>query len=150
MTRTILVTVAALTAVVLGLGGCGGTTSTMGSAMSLYDQVGGKEAVSKMASSLVNSSMKDPRLSGLLGNVNPTAASSKVSDQMCAALGGGCAAPYTEQQVAAAADKLTPVQKTAVSENFNSSLSSLTSNPALRDAVTKSPGSRMGGILAGL
>ena len=150
MTRTILVTVGFLSALVLGLNGCGGTTSTMSSAMSLYDQLGGKESVSKMASSLVNSSMKDPRLSGLLGGVNPSTASAKVSDQMCATLGGGCTAPYTDSQVAAAADRLTPVQKTAVSENFASSLNSLTSNPALRDAVTKSLGSKMGGILGGL
>jgi hypothetical protein len=94
--------------------------------------------------------MKDPRLAGLLGKVNPTAATPKVADQMCAALGGGCKAPFTDQQVAAGADRLTPEQKTAVSENFGSSLSSVTNNAVLREAVTKSLGSKMGGVLGAL
>jgi len=106
--------------------------------------------MSKLAGNMMTSSMKDPRLAGLLGKVNPTAASPKVADQMCAALGGGCKAPFTDQQVAAAADRLTPEQKTAVSENFGSSLNSITSDPTLRSAVTKTLGSKMGGVLGAL
>jgi hypothetical protein len=130
----------------VGLNGCSGMGS-MGSTASLYQQLGGTDAVSKLAGNMVTSSLKDPRLSGLLGTVNPTAATPKVADQMCAALGGGCKAPFTDQQVAAAADRLTPEQKTAVSENFGSSLGSVTNNPVLKEAVTKSLGSKMGGVL---
>ena len=146
MKRTVLVTVAGLSAMVLAFSGCGSGMS-MGTATSLYEQLGGKEVVSKLANNLVSSSMKDPRLSGLLGNVNPTTASTKMSDQLCSALGGGCQAPYSDQQVASAANRLSPEQKSAVSDNFTSSLNSVTSNPAVREAVTKALGSKMGGIL---
>jgi hypothetical protein len=90
---------------------------------------------------------EDPRLSGLLGNVNSSAATAKVADQLCAALGGGCRPAFSEQQVAAAADRLSPAQKTAVSDNFMTSLNSLTSNPALRDSVSRALGARMSGIV---
>jgi hypothetical protein len=146
MNRRIFSRIARVAVLAVGLAGCGGMNS-VGSASSLYQQLGGMDAVSKLAGNMVNSSMKDPRLSGLLGKVNPSAATPKVADQMCAALGGGCKAPFADQQVAAAADRLTPDQKAAVSQNFGSSLNSVTSNPALREAVTKSLGSKMGGIL---
>ena len=149
MNRRTLGRLAGVAVLAVGLSGCAGMGS-MGSAASLYQQIGGTDAVSKLAGNMLTSSMKDPRLAGLLGKVNPTAATPKVADQMCAALGGGCKAPFTDQQVAAAADRLTPEQKTAVSENFGSSLNSVTSNPALRDAVTKSLGSKMGGVLGAL
>jgi hypothetical protein len=108
------------------------------------------DSISKLAGNMVTSSMKDPRLAGLLGKVNPTAATPKVADKICSALGGGCKAPFTDQQVAAGADRLTPEQKTAVSENFGSSLNSVTNNAVLREAVTKSLGSKMGGVLGAL
>jgi truncated hemoglobin YjbI len=120
---------------------------SMGSAASLYQQLGGMGTVNKLAGNMLTSSMKDPRLAGLLGNVNPTVATPKVADQMCAALGGGCKPALTDQQMATAANRLTPEQKTAVSENFSSSLNSVTTNTVLREAVTKSLGSKMGGIL---
>lgn len=135
--------------VAAALSGCGGMES-MGSAASLYQQLGGMETVNKLAGNMLTSSMKDPRLAGLLGNVSPSAATPKVANQMCATLGGGCQAPFTDQQVAAGADRLTPEQKTAVSENFGSSLNSVTSNALVREAVSKSIGSKMGGILGAL
>jgi truncated hemoglobin YjbI len=122
----------------------------MGSSAELFQQLGGMDSVSKLAGSMLNSSMQDPRLSGLLGGVDKSAASSKVADQMCSALGGGCAAPYTNDQLSAAANKLSPAQKSAVSDNFTTALNSVTSNPAVREAVTKSLGSKMGGIVGAL
>ena len=101
--------------------------------------------MSKPDGDLVTSSMKDPRLAGLSGHVDVSATTPKVADQMCAALGGGCKAPYTDKQVAAAADRLTPEQKSAVPENFSSALNSVTTKPALRDAVTRSLGSKTAG-----
>lgn len=138
--------VAGVVLIAIGLNGCSGMGS-MGSAASLYEQIGGMDTVSKLAGNVVTSSMKDPRLAGLLGKVNPSLASPKVADQICAALGGGCTPAFTEQQMSAAASRLTPEQKAAVSENFSSSLNSVTSNSALRESVTKSLGSKMGGIL---
>lgn len=149
MNRRTFTSLAGVAVLAVGLNGCSGMGS-MGSTASLYQQLGGMDSMSKLAGNMVSSSMKDPRLAGLLGKVNPTAATPKVADQMCAALGGGCKAPLTDQQVAAGADRLTPEQKTAVSENFGSSLNSVTNNAVLREAVTKSLGSKMGGVLGAL
>jgi hemoglobin len=147
--------VAGVAALAIGLGGCSGmgstgSSSTMAAANSLYQQLGGMDTMTKLGSDFVASSMKDPRLSSLLGKVNPTVASPKVADQLCAALGGGCKAPYTDEQIATAANRLTPEQKTAVSDNFGSTLNAITSNPALRDAVTKSLSSKLSGIVGGI
>jgi hypothetical protein len=127
------------------------TTGSMSSAVSAFDQLGGMSSVNKLASGLVSSSLKDPRLSGLTAgkNIDATASTAKVSDQLCAILGGGCKAPLSNDQLSAAANKLSPDQTKALSDNFGSTLNSLTSNPAVRDTVTKAIGSRLGG-LAGL
>src|ERR1700752_2171135 len=84
--------------------GCS-SMGSMGSAMSLFDQLGGMSAVTKLASGMVSSSLSDPRLSGLLAgkSVDTTAATSKVSNQLCAMLGGGCQAPMTDDQLSSAA-----------------------------------------------
>jgi hypothetical protein len=121
---------------------------SMGSAVSAFDQLGGMSSVNKLAGGLVNSSLKDPRLSGLTAGrtVDAAASTTKVSDQLCAMLGGGCKAPLTDDQLATAASKLSPDQKAALSDNFTSTLNSLASNPAVRDAVTKSLGSKLGGL----
>jgi hypothetical protein len=123
----------------------------MSSAVSAFDQLGGMNSVNKLASGLINSSLKDPRLSGLTAgrNIDATASSAKVSDQLCAILGGGCKAPLSNDQLSAAANKLSPDQTKALSDNFASTLNGLSSNPAVRDTVTKAVGSKLGG-LAGL
>jgi hypothetical protein len=121
---------------------------SMGSAVSAFDQLGGMSSVNKLASGFVNSSLKDPRLSSLTAGktVDATAASAKASDQLCAILGGGCKAPLTDEQLSSAASKLSPAQKSALSDNFNSTLNSLASNPAVRETVTKAIGSKLGGL----
>jgi hypothetical protein len=123
----------------------------MNSAASAFDQLGGMSSVNKLASGMVNSSLKDPRLSGLTAgrSIDAAASSAKVSDQLCAILGGGCKAPLSNDQLSAAANKLSPDQAKALSDNFTSTLNSLSSNPAVRDTVTKAIGSKLGG-LAGL
>lgn len=142
----------AVTAVVLasGLAACSSAPS-MSSAASAFDQLGGMSSVNKLASGMVNSSLKDPRLSGLTAgrSIDAAASSAKVSDQLCAILGGGCKAPLSNDQLSAAANKLSPDQAKALSDNFTSTLNSLSSNPAVRDTVTKAIGSKLGG-LAGL
>jgi len=118
------------------------------SAMNLYQQIGGAETVSKLAGSLLGSAKKDSRLSGLLGKLDPAAATPKLNDQLCATLGGGCAAPFTDAQISSAAQKLTSPQKTAITETLKSSLKSVSSNPLVRDAITKALGPKLGGVLA--
>ena len=121
---------------------------SIGSAASAFDQLGGMSTVNKLASGFVNSSIKDPRLSALTAgrSVDAAASTAKVSDQLCSILGGGCKAPFTDAQLSSAAGKLSPEQSKALSDNFSSTLNSLASNPAVRDAVTKSIGSKLGGL----
>lgn len=118
------------------------------SAMNLYQQLGGAETVGKLASSLLGSAKKDSRLASLLGKADSAVATPKLSDQLCATLGGGCAAPFTDAQIASATQKLTSPQKTAIAETLKSSLKTVTANPLVRDAITKALGPKLGGILA--
>jgi len=141
------VKLAAVSAVVLALCGCSGMGVMGSSPPNLYNQLGGMDSINKLASGFVSSSKSDPRLAGIMGDVNASNASSRVADQLCVALGGGCAAPYSDSQLQAAADRLSPDQKSAISDNFTSSLNSVTSNPLLRNSVSKALGSKMGGIL---
>src|SRR5262245_61314669 len=139
MSRIYLSVIAGMTALTLALSGCSGLSSA-GSAASLFNQVGGMDTVAKLGGDLLSASMKDPRLSSLLGNVDAAAASPKVAKQLCSALGGGCAAPFSDDQISKAANKLSPDQKAAVADNFGSALNAVTSNPAVREGVTKALG----------
>src|SRR3974377_484447 len=80
--------VAGVSVVALGMSACSGMGETQ-SAVNLFQQLGGTESMTKMASGLLSSSAKDPRLSTLMSHVDTPAATQKVSDQMCSALGGG-------------------------------------------------------------
>jgi truncated hemoglobin YjbI len=133
--------------VVASLVGCS-SMGSMSTAASAFDQLGGMNNVKQLADGFVNTSMKDPRLSGLLAGktVDSTASSAKVSDQLCSMLGGGCKAPLNDDQLKSAASKLSPEQSKALTDNFSSTLNSLASNPAVRDAVTKTLGSKLGGL----
>jgi hypothetical protein len=117
---------------------------------SLFQQLGGSEMVGKLASSFLQKAVKDPRLTGLLGKVKPDAMSPKLSEQMCAMLGGGCKAPLSDQQIAAGEKNLDPTQKKALSENFSSALGSVTSNPLVKEEMGKLLGPKIGGIVGAL
>ena len=120
----------------------------LSSAMNLYQQLGGAETVGKLASSLLGSAKKDSRLATLLGKVDSAAATPQLSNQVCAILGGGCAAPFTDAEIASATQKLTSPQKTAIAETLKSSLKTVTSNPLVRDAISRALGPKLGGVLA--
>jgi len=116
----------------------------------VFEMIGGMDTVSKLSGTLLKSAASDPRLSGLLGKMNTSTASPKLADQMCAILGGGCKAPLTDQQVTAGAQKLNPSQSKALSENFNSALNAVSSNPLVKEAMIKAIGPKLGGIVGAL
>ena len=116
----------------------------------LFEAVGGMDTVSKLASSLLSSAAKDPRLAGLLGKMNTSTATPKLTDQLCAMLGGGCKAPLTDQQISAGAKKLNPSQTKALSDNFSSALNAVSSNPLVKEGITKAIGPKLGGIVGAL
>jgi truncated hemoglobin YjbI len=132
--------------VLVGLSSC----SRMETAMSLFEQLGGMETVGQLANGFVRNMTANPNLSGLLSGVNASSATSKMTDQLCAALGGGCTPPFSADQIASAAGKLSPEQKSAVSSSFASALNAVASSPALRDTITKTLGPQLGGIVGSL
>ena len=137
----------ALLVLSLGLAASNGKAQLGGS---LLQQLGGSEMVSKLSSSFLQSAVKDPRLSGLLGKVDPSAVSPKLSDQMCSMLGGDCKAPLTDEQIAAGENKLDANQKKALSDNFSSALGSAASNPIVKEGVNAVIGPKVGGIIGAL
>ena len=137
-----------LTLVVLSLGlAVGNSMAQLGS---LFQQLGGMDMVGKLSSSFLQSSVKDPRLSGLLGKVNPSAVSPKLTNQLCAMLNGGCKAPLTDQQIADGEKKVDTNQKKALTDNFSSSLGSVASNPLVKQGVNSIVGPKIGGIVGAL
>jgi hypothetical protein len=149
MKRYVMAAVIAATAAA-GLAGC----SSVGSLAeaSAFSKLGGSSGVTSLASNLVNSSISDPRLASLTAgkSVDAAASSDKVSNQLCAMLGGGCKAPLTESQIESAASKLSPAQSQAITDHFSTSLASVASNSDVRDAVTKAVGSKLPGVVSGL
>ena len=140
--------IATITAFLVGAAGIG----SLGSLGNVFEMLGGTKGVMSLASEFVSSSIKDPRLAALLSGskIDAAAMSGKVSDQLCAILGGGCTAPLTDSQLASAASKVSPDQSKAISDNFNSALGKVVSDPMVRELVTKTVGSKIPGVLAGL
>jgi hypothetical protein len=137
----------ALLVLSLGLAASSGMAQLGGS---LLKQLGGSDMVGKLSNSFLQSAVKDPRLSGLLGKVDPSAVSPKLSDQMCSMLGGDCKAPLTDEQIAAGEKKLDANQKKALSDNFSSALGSAASNPLVKEGVNSVIGPKLGGIVGAL
>lgn len=118
----------------VGIGVCESMGQSIGN---LFQMMGGMDTVGKLSSSLLQSSASDPRLAGILGKVDTSAVAPKLADQMCSILGGGCKAPLTDQQVAAGASKLDASQTKALGDNFSSALGTVTSNPLVKEGVSK-------------
>jgi len=132
---------------------CLTSCSTMGStASSAYKMLGGTQGIEKLAGNFLSSSLKDPSLAGLTSgkNIDSASATTKLSNQLCSSLGGGCKAPLTDQQISSAASNLTSDQSTSITNNFSSALSKVTSDPTVQELVTKTVGSKVPGILAAL
>ena len=117
---------------------------------SVFQMMGGMDSVKKLSTNLLQSAVKDPRLTGLLGKVDTNTASPKLADQMCSMLGGGCNAPLTEQQIAAGSSKLDSTQTEALGQNFSSALSSVSSNPLVKEGISKAIAPKLGGIVGAL
>jgi len=129
---------------VLGVSQC--SAQSIGS---LFQMMGGMDTVSKLASSLLQSSASDPRLAGVMGKMNAGTASPKLANQMCSILGGGCKAPLTDQQMAAGASKLDASQTKALSDNFSSELGKVITNPLVKEGVG-AIGPKLGGMVGAL
>ena len=147
MRRQFMVKWLALAVLGVGLTLGQGMAQTFGN---LFQMMGGMDTVKKLAGDFLQSAAKDPRLSGLLGKADTSAMAPKLSDQMCSMLGGGCKAPLTDQQIVAGSSKLDANRTKALGDNFSSSLGSVTSNPLVKEGVSKAIAPKLGGIVGGL
>ena len=135
--------------------GAGPPTSSVASAsaaVGLLDRLGGKTNLATIASRFVDSSLNDPRLSGLTAGrtIDESAMVGKVSDQLCALLGGGCPAPLTDSQLSTAASKVSADQSKALWDNFQSALNGVVSDMSDRQLVSKAVVRKLPGMFAGL
>src|SRR5262245_11375914 len=127
-------------------GGCGSMQGSAG----LVDQLGGSSQLKALTDAFVNNAASDPRSSKLLSGANLGTLKSKVSDQFCATLGGGCAAPLTSTQVTEAAKKVDAPTSSALTDSLMKALDSIKASPAVKEGVTRLLGPQRGGIVAGL
>jgi hemoglobin len=131
---------------VVGVGGC----ASMGGGSGLLDQLGGSSTLKALSDAFVNNAASDPRSSKLLSGANLGTLKSKVSDQFCAALGGGCTAPLSSAQVTEAAKKVDAPTSSGLIDSLVKALDSVKAAPAVKEGVTKLLGPQLGGIVAGL
>jgi hemoglobin len=127
----------------LGAAGCGSMQSSAG----LIDQLGGSAQVKALSDAFVNNAASDPRSSKLLSGANLGALKTKVSDQFCATVGGGCTAPLTSAQITEAGKKVDASTSSALTDSLTKALDS---SPVVKESVTKLLGPQLGGIVAGL
>src|SRR5262245_56458519 len=103
----------AVAALALSLGACqtnGGLGSVMKGGNSLFQQLGGMTTGMQLAAVVLQSAGQDSQLSSLLQGADRTSLTGQVANQLCASLGGGCAAPLTSDQIKAGAKELTSAQ----------------------------------------
>ena len=138
-----------LAIVIIGVGLAVGqsTAQTLGN---LFQLMGGTDTVTKLSSNLLQSAAKDPRLAGVLGKLDTSTVAPKLADQMCSMLGGGCKAALTDQQIAAGSSKLDASQTKALGDHFGSALNAVTSNPLVKEGVSKAIAPKLSGIVGGL
>jgi hypothetical protein len=146
MTGTIVTRVLVAFALVVGLGGC----SSMGSATSLFDQLGGMNSVRSLSDAFVNNVASDGRTKSLLSGANMDSLKTKMGDQFCALMGGSCKAPLTESQITDAGKKVNASTASALGDSLSKALDSVKAVPGVKEGVTKLMGPQLGGIVAGL
>jgi hemoglobin len=146
MTGTIVTRALVALALVVGLGGC----SSMGSATSLFDQLGGMNSVRSLSDAFVNNVASDSRTKSLLSGANMDSYKAKMSDQFCALLGGSCKAPLTESQITDAGKKVNAGTSSALNDSLSKALDTVKAVPGVKEGVTKLLGPQLGGIVAGL
>ena len=145
ISRMIAASLVTLTLVV-GAAGCGSMQSGAG----VLDQLGGTTQLKALSDAFVNNAASDPRSSKLLSGANLGTLKSKVSDQFCAVMGGGCTAPLTNAQITEAAKKVDAPTSSGLNDSLTKALDSIKASPVVKEGVTKLLGPQLGGIVAGL
>ena len=80
----------AIVAIVLLTAGCASTTQQSMSDKSLYERLGGKEAITAVVDDFVGRVAADKRINGFFARANVPRLKSMLVDQICEASGGPC------------------------------------------------------------
>jgi hypothetical protein len=131
---------------VVGVGGC----ASMGGTSGLLDQLGGSSTLKALTDSFVNNAASDPRSGKLLSGANLGSLKTKVSDQFCSMLGGGCKAPLNTAQITEAGRNVDAPTSAGLKDSLMKALDSVTASAPVKDGVTSLLGPQLGGIVAGL
>lgn len=127
--------IAALSLAISGalLGGCAQTPGA--SQASLYDRLGGKEAITAVVDKLAANVAADPRVNHRFANANITRFKSQMVDLLCQASGGPCVYNGPHLRVVHKGMQITDAEFTAVAENAAKTLDSFNVPTAERNAV---------------
>jgi hemoglobin len=115
---------------VAGLAACGGkakpaepTGAATGSAATLYDRLGGKDAITAVVKDFVEERVaKDPRISSFFLNTDIPAFEVKLADQICEATGGPCKYTGKDMKTSHAGMKIKESDFNALVEDLIASL----------------------------
>jgi len=114
--------------IVLLAAGCGGTTSSTGSTTpagggkSLYDRLGGKEAISAVVDDFVARLSADERVNARFANADVPHLKAMLVDQICEATGGPCKYTGKDMKTAHAGMNITEAEFNAMGEDMGKAL----------------------------
>jgi hemoglobin len=98
----------------MGAGGGGGG----GDEKSLYDRLGGKDAITKVVDDFVNTAATDGRIKEFFTNTDAAALKAKLVDQICEGTGGPCKYSGKDMKTVHTGMKITEDHFNALVEDF--------------------------------
>ena len=107
----------------------------------LLDQLGGSSQLKALTDAFVNNVASHPRSSKLLSGADLGTLETKVSDQFCSALGGGCQPPLTSAQITEAAKKLDAPTSSGLTDSLMKALDTVKASPIVKEGADEAHGS---------
>jgi hemoglobin len=123
-----------------GAGGAGGDKS-------LYDRLGGKDAITAVVDDFVNTAATDERISDFFKNTDAPALKAKLVDQVCEATGGPCKYTGKDMKTAHTGMKITEEQFNALVEDLVKSLDKFKVGQREKDELLGALGGMKGDIV---
>lgn len=142
-----MVWLAVLGVVGLGLGACAEMEKKEMASPSLYDRLGGKEAIVAVVDDFIANVAADERINGFFANTDIPKLKANLVDQVCAASGGPCAYTGKDMKSAHAGMGITEDQFNAMGEDMLATLTKFEVPEAETNEVMSLLGSMQGDIV---
>jgi hemoglobin len=132
---------------------CGGsakkedTTGGGGADKSLYDRLGGKDAITAVVDDFVNTAATDERISDFFRNSDAADLKAKLVDQICEATGGPCKYTGKDMKTAHTGMKITEEHFNALVEDLVQSLDKFNVGQREKDELLGALGGMKGDIV---